>query len=80
MYFRNTKSFYLLIVYTYKGVINCMKKNKKDSILHIRINSDLKNKLYIYCFNNNISISRFITLFLNNFLDSYFEDLQHENY
>lgn len=56
-----------------------MKKNKKDSILHIRINSDLKNKLYIYCFNNNISISRFITLFLNNFLDSYFEDLQHEN-
>lgn len=66
-------------MYTYKGVINCMKKNKKDSILHIRINSDLKNKLYIYCFNNNISISRFITLFLNNFLDSYFEDLQHEN-
>lgn len=56
-----------------------MKKNKKDSILHIRINSDLKNKLYLYCFNNNISISRFITLFLNNFLDSYFEDFSHEN-
>lgn len=56
-----------------------MKKNKKDSILHIRINSDLKNKLYIYCFNNNISISRFIILFLNDFLDSYFEDLEHEN-
>ena len=56
-----------------------MKKNKKDYILHIRINSDLKNKLYIYCFNNNISISRFITLFLKDFLDSYFEDMNYEN-
>ena len=56
-----------------------MKKNKKDSILHIRINSDLKNKLYIYCFNNNISISRFIILFLNDFLDNYFEDMNYEN-
>ena len=56
-----------------------MKKNKKDSILHIRINSDLKNKLYIYCFNKNISISRFITLFLKDFLDSYFEDMNYEN-
>lgn len=57
-----------------------MKKNKKDSVLHIRINSDLKNKLYIYCFNNNITISKFIVLFLNSFLDSYFEGLQDENY
>lgn len=56
-----------------------MKKNKKDSILHIRINSDLKNKLYIYCLNNNITISRFIVLFLNDFLDNYFEDMNYEN-
>nr|DAU21669.1 MAG TPA: hypothetical protein [Inoviridae sp.] len=57
-----------------------MKKNKKDSILHIRINSDLKNKLYIYCLNNNITISRFIVLFLNDFLDNYFEDMNYENH
>lgn len=56
-----------------------MKKNKKDSVLHIRINSDLKDKLYIYCFNNNITISRFICLFLNDFLDSYFEGLDYED-
>ena len=56
-----------------------MKKNKKDSILHIRINSDLKNKLYIYCFNNNITVSRFIILFLNDFLENYFEGLHYEN-
>lgn len=56
-----------------------MKKDKKDTVINIRISSDLKNKLYIYCFNNNISISRFITIFLNDFLESYFEDLNHEN-
>lgn len=56
-----------------------MKKNKKDSVLNIRINSDLKKKLYLYCFNNNITISRFICLFLNDFLDSYFEGVDYEN-
>lgn len=56
-----------------------MKKNKKDSVLNIRIDSALKKKLYLYCFNNNITISRFICLFLNDFLDNYFEDIDYEN-
>ncbi len=56
-----------------------MKKKKKDVVLNIRIDSELKDKLFIYCFNNNISISRFIRLFLNNYLDSYFEGLDYEN-
>lgn len=50
-----------------------MKKKKKSEILNLRIDEDLKRKLFIYCFNNNISISRFIRLILNDYLDNYFE-------
>ncbi len=57
-----------------------MKKKKKDCVLNIRIDSDLKKKLYLYCFNNNITISRFICLFLNDFLESYFEGVDYEDY
>ena len=53
-----------------------MKKKKKDVILNIRLDEDLKHKLFMYCFNNNISISRFVRLILNDFLDNYFEGEQ----
>ena len=56
-----------------------MKKNKKDSVLHIRINSQLKNKLTLYCYINNISVSKFITLFLSDFLENYFEGMLYED-
>lgn len=51
-----------------------MKKKKKDVILNIRLDDELKQKLFLYCFNNNISISRFVRLILSDFLDEYYQN------
>lgn len=51
-----------------------MKKKKKDVILNIRLDEELKQKLFLYCFNNNISISRFVRLILIDFLDEYYQN------
>lgn len=68
----------LVCIYKNRGLL-IMKKEKKDSILHIRINSQLKNKLTLYCYINNISVSKFIILFLNDFLENYFEGMLYED-
>ena len=53
-----------------------MKDKKKDNLLLVRLSEDMKIKVSLYCFENGITISKFIRLLIDNF----FRSIDNENY
>lgn len=69
------KSAYFVLQISIKLGGIYMKDKKKDNLLLVRLSDDMKIRLSIYCLENDITISKFIRLLIDNF----FRGIDNEN-